>query len=77
MATGRSVIAMVLLSLMLGQPMVAGMVLVTVYDAGVVAVTSTTPVAEDTKVNPAGDEVNVPITAPPLIVGDGFAPNWQ
>ena len=51
------------------HPPPAAMVLVTVYVPFVLAPKLTTPVAE-LILNPAGEEVNVPATPPPLKVGE-------
>ena len=56
-----------------GHPPLAAIEFVTVYVPGALVAKLTSPVAAETKTNPAGEEVNVPATPPPLKVGDGFA----
>ena len=66
----------VLVAVTMPQPDAAAMVLVTVYNPGVLADKSICPVAVLTKTKPLVDE-NVPATPPPLYVGDGSAASWQ
>ena len=54
------------------QPPAAAIVFVTVYVPAVLAAKFIIPVAA-LILNPAGEEVKVPATPPPLNVGDGFA----
>ena len=55
------------------QPPEAAIVFVTIYVPAVLVAKLMTPVAVETKFNPAVEE-NVPATPPPPNVGEGFTP---
>lgn len=76
-ATGAGLITIGKVAVAAAQPPLAAMVLVTVYEPGVLADRSIWPVLTFTNTSPAGVAENVPALAPEPNAGLGLAPFLQ